>query len=449
MPVADAPGRWNWGYDGVYLFAPNRNFGTPDDLRRLVDAAHAKGLAVILDVVYNHLGPEGNYLAAFGPYYSSKHSTPWGDAPNFDDPTHGQQLRRFFIANAVYWFDEFHVDALRVDAIHCMKDDSDPHVAVEISAAIEAWSKETGRPTALIAESNVYDPNMSAPRSEGGIGFHAQWCDDFLHSLFAVVRPVDRLCHRNYEGSSDLEQTLRFGYVYDATFQQPPKRRRPNTRVDTSRLIYSIQNHDFVGNHPLGQRFHQLTSRHAQRAAATLLILSPAIPMLFMGEEFCCDQAFRFFVDFSDEQLRKAVVDGRRSEYPQHDWSTGLLPTDELTFEESKIGLVADGDPDTRSWYQSLIKLRKNWRESGLLTDQNLTVETDLESGYYCLRYSNSQQSAMVAVRLAAKPTPTGSWIPSLPGELVLNSRPNESQQLCLLPNHAVVSIENSKSRGD
>ena len=169
MPLAAAGGRWNWGYDGVSLFAPSANYGSPGDLCKLIDAAHEKGLAMFLDVVYNHLGPEGNYLGDFGrSYFSKKHKTPWGEAPNFDDPKFGCELRRFFVANAIYWLDEFHFDGLRVDAIHCMKDDSETHVAVQISQAIRQWSAESGRDAMLIAESNVYDPNMLDPIENGG-----------------------------------------------------------------------------------------------------------------------------------------------------------------------------------------------------------------------------------------------------------------------------------------
>ncbi len=174
MPVATSAGNWNWGYDGVNLFAPSPTYGRPEDLRRLVDAAHAKGLAVFLDVVYNHLGPEGNYLAEFGPYFSELHTTPWGAAPNFDGPDHHTEVRRFVVANAIAWLDEYHFDGLRVDAIHCMRDDSDPHVAEQISTAVADWSATTGRPAMLIAESNVYDPHLLAPRSAGGVGFDAR-----------------------------------------------------------------------------------------------------------------------------------------------------------------------------------------------------------------------------------------------------------------------------------
>lgn len=438
MPVAASAGRWNWGYDGVALFAPMNAFGTPDDFRRFVDAAHAAGLAVFLDVVYNHLGPEGNYLSEFGPYLSSKHRTVWGDAPNFDDPVHGDAVRRFFAANAVYWLDEFHLDGLRVDAIHCMADDREPHVAAEIRDEVAFWSRQNQRDVMLIAESNVYDPEMTVPRESGGIGFDAMWCDDFLHSTFSVLRPGEQLCHRPYVAKTDLDHTLRHGYVYEGTLRNERRRSTPSSRVDTHALVYSIQNHDFIGNHPLGVRLHQLTSADAQRAAAALMMLLPAIPMLFMGEEFACEHPFRFFVDFSDQELRDAVVKGRRREYPQHDWDFGVLPTDPASFSAAKIGSRADGDAVTLQWYRRLIEWRKRCRASGLLVDANLSVETDLEKSLYLLRYADGNEMLTVAVRLSPLIEPDDAIDVDFDGELILDSRA-ESGDGGLHSNHARV----------
>ncbi len=448
MPVADSAGRWNWGYDGVCLFAPNRNFGTPDDLRRLVDAAHGKGLAVFLDVVYNHLGPEGNYLGELGPYLSTRHTTVWGAAPNFDDPEWGRQVRRFFIANAIHWFDEYHFDALRVDAIHCMLDDSPVHVAAELSEAVKAFSRESGRSAMLIAESNVYDPSMLAPLDEGGIGFDAEWCDDFLHSVFAVLRPGEQLCHRSYIPKLDLEQTLDDGCVYEGTLREQRGRRTERSRVDRTGLVYSIQHHDFIGNHPLGKRLHQLTSPDTQRAAAAMLILSPAIPMLFMGEEFSCERPFQFFVDFTDDHLRHAVVEGRKREYPQHDWSSGTLPIDPKAFYDSKIGAADDGDPEMRQWYKSLIALRKSWRSIGLLDDANLSLHNDLDPGLFVLRYENESAIGVVAVRLAALPDDQVACGLQTPGQRVLDSRNGVTASDQILPNHAMVYFSAKSDAG-
>lgn len=447
MPIADSAGGWNWGYDGVNLFAPNRNYGTPRDLCRLVDAAHNKGLAVFLDVVYNHLGPEGNYLGEYDSYLSEHHTTVWGAAPNFDDPRFGRELRRFFIANAIHWLDEYHLDGLRIDAIHCMRDDSETHIVSELSQCVRDWSSETGRPAMLIAESNVYDPNMLAPASQDGMGFDAEWCDDFLHSVFAVARPGEQLCHRPYRSGTDLEQTLRFGYVYEGTLRDQRGRATPQESVDRAGLVYSIQHHDFIGNHPLGKRLHQVTSRDFQRASAALMLLSPAIPMMFMGEEFACEHPFHFFVDFSDEPLRQAVVAGRQREYPQHDWSGGAMPIEPEAFYSSKIGACEDGDLRMRDWYRQLILQRKNWIRSGLLQDKNLTVLTDVKKGCYCLRYERGSLIGTVAVQLSStsedeRIVRLGSAFPDDRfGELLLDSRSEPTASDALHSNHAKVFV--------
>jgi malto-oligosyltrehalose trehalohydrolase len=433
------------------LFAPHHNFGNPDSFRRFVDTAHAKGLAVILDVVYNHLGPEGNYWSDFGPYLSSRHITPWGAAPNFDDPVHGRPLRQLIIANALHWFDEYHIDALRVDAIHCMRDESDPHIASELAETVHRWSGETGRPAMMIAETNVYDPQMVAGIASGGMGFDAQWCDDFLHSVFAVLRPDEQLCVRSYRAGSDLDRTLQTGFVYTGSIPRAAARDDADSgvrrrqlladRVDTHGMIYSIQNHDFIGNHPLGKRLHQVSSPEAQRAAAALLLLAPPIPMLFMGEEFLCDQPFQFFVDFGDSHLREATVEGRMREYPQHDWARGRLPTDPDAFHLSKIGSADRGDRATRDWYQALIRLRKRWRSGGLLRDENLAVDNDPGRGLYRLQYTHAGQTVTVAVRLSAESTARDEIECDIPGRLLLDSNPGQTDDHGLLANHAKVFL--------
>ncbi|MEM9646771.1 MAG: alpha-amylase family glycosyl hydrolase, partial [Planctomycetota bacterium] len=400
MPVNECAGRWNWGYDGVDWFAPMSSLGTPDDFRRFVDRAHQLGLAVLLDVVYNHFGPEGNYLHGFGGYVSQRHHTTWGDAPNTDEAPTDVATRRFVVANALHWLDEYHLDGLRVDAIHCIADDSEPHLVRQMSEAIAEWSRSVQRQVLLVAESNVYDPEMLTPLKGGGMGFDAQWCDDFLHSVFAVVRPGEQLSHRPYLSKSDLSQVLTKGFVYEGTVRRERERKHPETRVDTRGLIYSIQNHDFIGNHPLGQRFHQLTCPATQRAAAALLILSPAIPMIFMGEEFACENPFSFFVDFGDDQLREAVVEGRKAEYPQHDWTNGVLPIDPDAFTSSKIGPTNAGSQGMLAWYQALIRIRREWIAAGVLSDHSLRVETFPDQDIHRLTYQTSTRTCGVSVRL-------------------------------------------------
>ena len=442
MPVADCAGRWNWGYDGVCLFAPNRNYGTTDDLKFLVNTAHAKGLAVILDVVYNHLGPEGNYLAEAGPYLSRRHSTVWGSAPNFDDPKYGLELRRFFIANAINWLDEYHFDGLRVDAVHCMKDDSEFHVITELSQVVRSWSILAKRSPLLIAETNVFDPEMLRPISHGGTEFDAQWCDDFLHSVFAIVRPGEHLCHRRYEAGADLDQTLRWGYVHEGTFREERGRVQPGASAEVSGLVYSIQHHDFIGNHPLGKRLHQLTSGETQRAASALLLLLPSIPMLFMGEEFCCENPFQFFVDFGDAGLRTAVVEGRKREYPQHDWSTGVLPTDAAAFHDSKIGSVLNGDREMRAWYRDLLAHRKRWIGSGILQQRHLMVDSCVETGLFVLCYRTDLSCVTVAVRLSVLGDRDDICDFTAYGKLIMDSCPEQTLTLQLLPNHAKIFVQ-------
>jgi len=443
MPVNQSAGRWNWGYDGVNWFAPQNTYGTPDDLRCLVDTAHSKGLAVILDVVYNHFGPEGNYLHDFGGYVSAKHSSAWGPAPDFDQGVESQQLRRLIIANAVYWLDEFHIDGLRVDAIHCICDDSAVHWVAELSAAVQRWGRLHDRRPLLIAESNVFDSQMLEPLQKGGYEFDALWCDCFLQSVFAVVRPMDQLSVRSYE-SADLRRVLSQAYIYEGSIGTQRQRTIREDRPDMKGLVYSIQHHDCIGNHPLGKRLHQLTDVETQRAACTLMLLMPAIPMLFMGEEFCSDSAFNFFVDFSDESLRTAVEKGRQAEYPQHDWSDGVSPLNPQAMTGSRIGSIDEGSRDTWNWYRKIIALRKSLRNTGLLDQNNLVTLSDVQAGIYQLRYECGPQSVLLVLRLTScenKAVSAVQFTPlkNIPGELSYDSSGIKSARLELLPNHAKI----------
>ncbi len=405
MPIAQCPGRWNWGYDATHWFAPMNAMGTPDDLRRFVDAAHERGLNVFLDVVYNHFGPEGNYWSQLGDYSSTRHDTPWGASPNFDDGPSAKAIRRLVIDNAIYWLDEFHLDGLRVDAIHWMCDHSDEHITRQFGREVREWSERVGRRIWLIAETNVYDASMTAPLSEDGCGFDAQWGDDFAHALLACVRSHDRLTVRTYQPHEDLARALQRGFVFRGDVRGDRGREEIGNataqRVDTSSVVYCIQNHDFIGNHPLGQRFHQITAPETQAAAATLLLLSPAIPMLFMGEEFASENPFAFFVDFGDDSLSQAVIEGRRSDYPQHDWSGGVLPTDAEAFESAGIGDVTAGNIAMHSWYRELIAVRRRFTQSGLLVGEHLVVHTDIDRGCYALQFRRGDEQLIAVCRLA------------------------------------------------
>ncbi|PQO45390.1 alpha-amylase family glycosyl hydrolase [Blastopirellula marina] len=402
MPLAQSAGRWNWGYDGTQFFAPRHSFGTPDELRKLIDVAHQKGFAVILDVVYNHFGAEGNYLHPFGGYVSPVHQTVWGDAPNLDGEG-SEMAREYIVDNARYWIESFHFDGLRLDATHCIIDDSPQHVVYEIGQAFAEMQEKLGRELHLIAESNVYDQQLLAPLGPEGYGFDSLWCDDFLHAVGAELRPEHHMSDRRYQAGEDLDVTLRRGYVYRGTMGL--KRRRiplaeDSTPADWSSLIFSIQNHDFVGNHPEGLRLHQVTSHEAQRAAAALMLMLPAIPMLFMGEEFATDKPFYFFTDFGDDHLRKAVEQGRRREHPQHDWSQVVSCLSPAAFRGSRIGPRDAGNIETWNWYHDLIQLRKEWQEAGLLDGANVTAGWNTLLRTAKVEYRHGSQAGFAVARL-------------------------------------------------
>ncbi len=446
MPLAESAGKWNWGYDGVLFFAPRHTYGTPDDFRHFVDSAHELGLAVILDVVFNHFGPEGNYFRDFGPYISDQHSTAWGDAPNFDsdDPATAHMVRSYFCSNVRYWIEEFHLDGLRVDAIHCMADDSPIHIVSELADEFAALQRGCSRPLHLIAESNVYDARMIQSREGGGHGYDAQWCDDFLHSVFAILRPGEQMSQRVYHGH-DLECVLHRGYVFAGSLKMLRQRielQQAPTRADLSSLVYSIQNHDFIGNHPRGQRLHLLTSDSSHRAAAALMLLYPAIPMLFMGEEFACPHPFYFFVDYSQEQMRQAVERGRRAEYPQHDWSGGASPTSPTAFLNSKIGPTEHGNRQTREWYRALFAVRKQWQQLGLLTAENLTSQFLIDQQTALLRYASGKEKRFAVVRLSNQVMQHESFVMQLDGQVDLSQCCHHnptSGQLTIEPNAVAV----------
>src|SRR5690606_21768338 len=323
---------------------------------------------------------------------------------NFDE-NGSDVVRAFVMANATYWIDEFHFDGLRVDAVHCMADDRDPHIVTEIGDAIAAVRARSDREIHLIAESNVYDPQILQAVDSGGHGWDALWCDDFLHSVFAVLRPGAHMSSRQYHPHDDLDATLKRGFVFQGTLRES-RRRRPleetagEPPVPLDSLVYAIQNHDFIGNHPQGRRLHQVASPEAQKSAAALLLLHPAIPMLFMGEEFACDHPFYFFVDFTDQHLRNAVDQGRRKEHPQHDWNDVDSPLSASAFERSRIGPAAAGDAQMHEWYRSLIALRKEWRSQGLLSQETISAEWDDRGHLARLCYGSGADARFAIVRL-------------------------------------------------
>jgi maltooligosyltrehalose trehalohydrolase len=358
MPIGQFPGTRNWGYDGVYIGAAQHSYGGAQGLKRLVDACHIRGLALLIDVVYNHLGPEGNYLAEYGPYFTDRYKTPWGQALNFDGP-HSDDVRWFFIHNALQWIDEFHIDGLRVDAVHAIADRTAEPFLQDLTSAIHTRAETLGRRVYTFAESNLNDPRVITPKEELGLGFDSQWCDDFHHSLRTLLTGETSGYYAGYGRTSDLARTWTSGYLY--TGQHSVYRGRkyglaPKTRDGKQFVVFS-QNHDQVGNRMTGDRLAATVSRDKARLAAAAVILSPFIPMLFMGEEYGETAPFQYFTSHADADLIEAVRLGRHKEFDSFRWAGQPPdPHDVETFLRSK--LRREELNDVRSLYKELLRLR-------------------------------------------------------------------------------------------
>lgn len=364
MPVAEFPGSRNWGYDGVSLFAPHSAYGGPHGLKALVDACHREGLAVILDVVYNHLGPEGNYLAEFGPYFTDRYRTPWGLAINFDG-TDSDGVRRFFLDNALYWLTEFHMDALRLDAIHGIYDSSARHFLEELAASFHRQAERLGRKAFLIAESDLNDVRVLRPPQQGGYGLDAQWLDDFHHAVRGILSPERRGYLADFGRVGDLAKALEEGFVYDGRYSAYRRRRHGSSsrEIAGERFVAFIQNHDQIANASLGRRLSELVSRDAEMLAAVLLVCSPFVPLLFMGQEYGETAPFLYFTSHSDAALADAVRSGRRDEYAAFYQDAEFPdPQDPLTFARSKLRWERVSEPACAAmldFYRRLLSLRR------------------------------------------------------------------------------------------
>ncbi|MBD3243749.1 MAG: malto-oligosyltrehalose trehalohydrolase [Chitinivibrionales bacterium] len=340
MPVAQFPGSRNWGYDGVYPFAVQHSYGGIGGLKLLVDECHARGLAVVLDVVYNHLGPEGNYLHDFGPYFTGKYQTPWGMAVNFDDE-HADEVRNYFIQNALYWLRDFHIDALRLDAVHAIYDRSAHPFLQELAEAVEAFSIADGRKRYLIAESDLNDSRIIRSPAQGGYGLDAQWSDDFHHSLHTLLTGESNGYYKDFGSLERLAKAFTDGFVYSGQYSGFRKRRYGNTASDLPgrQFVVCTQNHDQVGNRMLGERLSQLVDFESQKLAASALLLSPYLPLLFMGEEYGETNPFLYFVSHTDPELVEAVRQGRKREFEEFHAGEGEPPDaqDEDTLARSTL----------------------------------------------------------------------------------------------------------------
>jgi len=348
MPVASFPGRRNWGYDGVHLYAPQHSYGGPEGLRRLVNAAHRHGLGVVLDVVYNHVGPEGNYLGQYGPYFTDVYRTPWGRAVNYDGPG-SDAVRRWAHDNALYWISEFHIDALRLDAVQGIFDFGALAFLEELSDEAHELGRRMGRKVQLMAESDLNDPRLVRPPEHGGYGLDAQWADDVHHTIHAALTGERHGYYQDFTGIATIADVYREPFFYARRYA--PHRDRTHGRssagVPRQRFVVAAQNHDQVGNRPLGERIASLVPPDRQRLAAALVLLSPYIPLLFMGEEYGETAPFLYFIEHGDKELVEAVRSGRRREF-------------------EALGLPASAASDPQS-EETFARARLDWerRESG------------------------------------------------------------------------------------
>ena len=408
MPVGQFPGQRGWGYDGVQPYAVQQSYGGPHGLKRLVDAAHRQGLAVVLDVVYNHLGPEGNFLPRFGPYLSETHRLPWGAGLNFDGPG-SDGVRDFCIGNARQWLRDYHLDGLRLDAVHAIFDASALHFLRELAAEVQALEDSLGRPLLLIAESDLNDPRLLQDPTEGGYGLHAQWNEDFQHALHAALTGERRAYYADYGRIADLALALEEGFVYTGQYSAFRRRRlgQPPGGLPAESLLGYLQNHDQVGNRPHGFRSSRLLSPAQLKVAAAFVLLGPYTPLLFAGEEWGARSPFHYFTDFGDPALGKAVREGRRKEmaalFGEDD---GHDPQDPAGFHASRLDWEeAQKEPhaDLWAWHQALLKLRR-----GLLPTDRAVGELDLlfneEAGWMLLRQGPLLMAACLRERACRVP---------------------------------------------
>lgn len=421
MPVAQFPGHRNWGYDGVYPFAVQNSYGGPEGLRRLVNTCHKRGLAVVLDVVYNHLGPEGNYLGDFAPYFTTRYRTPWGPALNFDGPD-SDEVRHFFIENALYWLMEFHVDGFRLDAIHAIIDLAALPFLEELTVAVHQRAEQLHRRVYVIAESDLNDARLIQPPALGGYGLDAQWSDDFHHALYALLTGECRGYYRDFGTLQHLARVFREGYVYTGQYSTYRRRRHGSSPrlCAAHQFVVCSQNHDQVGNHARGARLSTLISFAGLKTAASSVLLSPFIPLLFMGEEYGETAPFQYFTSYSDPVLVAAVWNGRREEFIALGWEDEVPdPQDEATFLRSRLQYELYQQRHHQvlfEFYRELIRLRQELPALADLNKENVEVITyEQEQVLFIRRWSGDNEVCVVLSfgdygLTVTLPVPAGHW---------------------------------------
>jgi len=448
LPVAEAPGPWGWGYDGVDLFAPNHHYGTPDDLKALVDACHARGLAVLLDVVYNHLGPDGNYLGEFGPYTTEKYETPWGNSVNLDGAL-CDGVREFFIDNAVMWLRDYHFDGLRLDAVHALIDTGAYHFLEALSQRVKTLEAQTARRLVLIAESDLNDPRMVRPHEIGGYGLDAQWSDDFHHALHSLLTGERSGYYCDFGGLDRLAKAITQVFVYDGCYSEYRQRRHGRTPsgVPGYRFVVCTQNHDQVGNRAQGERLSHMCGMARSKMAAVLLFTSPFVPLIFQGEEWAASTPFLYFTQHEDNELGQAVSEGRKKEFSSFGWRPEEVPDpqDPETFQRSKLQWqeMHEGEhAEMLAWYRQLIRLRAATPDLRSCDLDQVAVEFNEREQWLLMK----RGSIVVACNFGSD-----AWIAPLEDypEVLLGTRGDfhaNAQGLLLPPNSAVVLAARSSN---
>ena len=468
MPVAQFPGDRNWGYDGVYPYAVQASYGGPLALKRFVDACHQHGIAVALDVVYNHLGPEGNYLADFAPYFTDLYKTPWGQAINFDD-AESDEVRRYFTDNALQWITDYHIDALRLDAIHAIVDPSARTFLEELSSTVHTKANELGRNVYLIPESNRNDARVVSPPEAGGWGFDAVWNDDFHHSLHVLLTGERDGYYEDFCEVEDLAVAYREGFLYSGQYSKYRRKRYGNSSklIPAKRFVAYSQNHDQAGNRRVGDRLSQSLSFDQLKLAAGTVLLSPYIPMLFMGEEYAESAPFQYFVSHGDPALIEVVRKGRKDEFARFGWTGDIPdPESEATFIRCKLKWDLQNAGEHRilwHFYQTLLRLRRDVSPLTHLDKDALEVSSFADQKVLLVRrWDDSSQVLLVysfdqTTNDFKLPIPAGSWHTVLDSDeerwcgkgskraAVFQSR--SEVQLCLRPSTFVVLAQDADER--
>jgi maltooligosyltrehalose trehalohydrolase len=443
LPVAAFAGKQGWGYDGVALFSVHEPYGGPDALKRFVDAAHNKGLAVLLDVVYNHFGPSGNYTCKYGPYLTDLHHTPWGSAVNLEAEW-ADQVRRFFCDNAMMWMRDFHFDGLRLDAVHAYMDRSAIHFLEQLAVETQTLEAELKRPLVLVAETDLNDPRIVTSRDAGGFGIHAQWSDDFHHALFAALAPEPLGGYYSDFGKMEqLAKAIEETFVYDGIFSNHRRRvhGRSAAHLPQNRFFGYIQNHDQVGNRAVGERVHETVGFHRAKIAAALVLTAPFIPMLFQGEEWAASSPFQYFADHEDPVLARLVSIGRKKEFEPFGWDPDLIPDPEKieTYERSRLNwdeATVGEHAEMLAWYRQLIALRRATPELNNSQPGSARVTCDPEERWLVMQRGPIQVICNLGAQAHRFPLLTGASI-------LIGSRPAVElrDQTLIVPPDAVAIV--------